>query len=141
MRDINYESIAQEIIDIIGGNDNIISVNCCATRVKIKYLNIGTIDSLRLERLEEKSGIPKGAFFSNGYLQLIVGSNNTHRLYNEMISILGDQITEEHSIQHTVNPCSNEDVSDSETDKELSEAILSIKKAFAQLMNALEKLS
>ena len=140
MKEINYASVAQEIIDTIGGKENIISVNCCATRIKVKLYDNDKIDSSKLEKLEYEFGIPKGFFFSNGFLQLIAGSTNTHRLYNEMINILGELITEEHSIQHSpVNPGNSEDVADTETVKKLSESILYFKKAFDLLVEALNQ--
>ncbi|GGK32685.1 hypothetical protein GCM10010965_26970 [Caldalkalibacillus thermarum] len=80
--------IAQEIIEAVGGNDNIVSAAHCATRLRIMVKDKEKIDLQRVENIEKV----KGAFFNSGQFQIILGTGTVNRIYDE-VRKLGVNVT------------------------------------------------
>lgn len=74
------KKIAQEIIDAIGGQDNIESVAHCATRLRVVVNEEEAIDKERVENIDKV----KGAFFNSGQFQVILGTGTVNRIYEEV---------------------------------------------------------
>uniref|UniRef100_UPI0030C826C7 glucose PTS transporter subunit EIIB n=1 Tax=Enterococcus faecium TaxID=1352 RepID=UPI0030C826C7 len=79
-----YQESAKQLLDHIGGSENISVVTHCVTRMRFvlndpKKANIDEI---------EKIGIVKGTFTQAGQFQVIVG-NEVSSFYNEFIKIAG----------------------------------------------------
>ncbi|MBM7572571.1 sucrose-specific PTS transporter subunit IIBC [Aquibacillus albus] len=72
--------IAQEIIDAIGGKENISSVAHCATRLRIMVNDKEEIDQDKVEKIDKV----KGAFFNSGQFQIILGTGTVNRIYEEV---------------------------------------------------------
>ncbi|SES89900.1 PTS system, sucrose-specific IIC component [Oceanobacillus limi] len=72
--------IAQEIIDAVGGNENIDSVAHCATRLRLMVHDKEKIDQEKVEEIEKV----KGAFFNSGQYQVILGTGTVNRIYEEV---------------------------------------------------------
>ncbi len=75
--------IAKEIIDAVGGEENILSVAHCATRLRIM---IKDKEKIEMERVENVAKV-KGAFFNSGQLQVIFGTGTVNRIYDEVIKL------------------------------------------------------
>ncbi|MFC3884078.1 sucrose-specific PTS transporter subunit IIBC [Bacillus songklensis] len=72
--------IAQEIIEAVGGKDNIMSVAHCATRLRIMVKDKEKIDQPKVEDVDKV----KGAFFNSGQYQVILGTGTVNRIYEEV---------------------------------------------------------
>lgn len=73
---MNYSSIANEILSKIGGSENISSVSHCSTRLRVLVKDESKVDVKAVEKLEAV----KGAFFSNGQLQIILGQGTVNKV-------------------------------------------------------------
>ncbi|MBR1857575.1 MAG: PTS transporter subunit EIIB, partial [Oribacterium sp.] len=82
---LDYRKCAQEIVDHIGGRDNVAQAAHCATRLRLVIKDNSKVDKDYLDNVE---GV-KGMFESNGQLQLIIGTGTVNKVYDEFLSITG----------------------------------------------------
>lgn len=82
---LDYRKCAQEILDHIGGSENITSAAHCATRLRLVIADNSKVDKAALEEVD---GV-KGMFESNGQLQLIIGTGTVNKVYDEFLAITG----------------------------------------------------
>ncbi|MFZ2464600.1 MAG: sucrose-specific PTS transporter subunit IIBC [Caldibacillus thermoamylovorans] len=75
--------IVEELIEAIGGKDNIISAAHCATRLRLMVKDKEKIDQERVENLDKV----KGAFFNSGQYQVIFGTGTVNRMYEEAMKL------------------------------------------------------
>ncbi|MFB5663356.1 sucrose-specific PTS transporter subunit IIBC [Alteribacillus sp. HJP-4] len=75
--------IAEELIEAVGGADNVASVAHCATRLRIMVHDKEKIDQERVENLEKV----KGAFYNAGQYQVIFGTGTVNRMYDEVTKL------------------------------------------------------
>lgn len=80
---MNYESIVKEIINIVGGENNIVSHTSCMTRLRITVKNNQIVNTKELENVEGVLGINE-----NGQeLQLIFGPGKVEKARSAMDKI------------------------------------------------------
>ncbi len=82
---LDYRKCAQEIVDHIGGRENVAQAAHCATRLRLVIKDNAKVDK---EYLDNIDGV-KGMFESNGQLQLIIGTGTVNKVYDEFLSITG----------------------------------------------------
>ena len=82
---LDYHKCAQEIVDNIGGRDNIAQAAHCATRLRLVIKDNSKVNDKALENID---GV-KGKFESNGQLQLIIGTGTVNKVYDEFLAITG----------------------------------------------------
>ena len=82
---LDYHKCAQEIVNNIGGRENVAQAAHCATRLR---LVIKDNDKINKEALDNIEGV-KGMFESNGQLQLIIGTGTVNKVYDEFLAITG----------------------------------------------------
>ncbi len=82
---LDYRKCAQEIVDHIGGRDNVAQAAHCATRLRLVIKDNSKVDK---DYLDNVDGV-KGMFESNGQLQLIIGTGTVNKVYDEFLSITG----------------------------------------------------
>lgn len=82
---LDYRKCAQEIVDHIGGRDNVAQAAHCATRLRLVIKDNSKVDKTYLDNVE---GV-KGMFESNGQLQLIIGTGTVNKVYEEFLDITG----------------------------------------------------
>ena len=75
--------IAEEVIEAVGGRENISSVAHCATRLRIMVNNKELIDQKKVEDIQKV----KGAFFNSGQYQIIFGTGTVNRIYEEVAGL------------------------------------------------------
>ena len=80
------KELAMKIIEEVGGKENIVSVQHCATRLRIVITDKEKIDIKKVEELDKV----KGSFFNSGQYQIILGTGLVNRVYNEVIELVGD---------------------------------------------------
>ncbi|WP_418041492.1 sucrose-specific PTS transporter subunit IIBC [Paenibacillus xylanilyticus] len=74
------QQIAKEVIQAIGGKDNIASFAHCATRLRIMVNDKEKIDQKQVENIDKV----KGAFFNSGQYQIIFGTGTVNRIFEEV---------------------------------------------------------
>lgn len=79
----DYNAIAKQIIETVGGADNIISAAHCATRLRLIVKNRDIIDDKKIEEID----LVKGCFFTAGQYQIILGTGIVNKVYDEVIKI------------------------------------------------------
>ena len=80
----NYKKIAQEVIEAVGGVDNIISAAHCATRLRIILKDRSKANDSIVEEIDKV----KGFFFNAGQYQIIFGTGTVNKVF-EQVSSLG----------------------------------------------------
>lgn len=80
----NYQKIAKEVIEAVGGKDNIISAAHCATRLRIILKDRKKVDDKAVESIDKV----KGFFFTAGQYQIIFGTGTVNKVF-EQVSALG----------------------------------------------------
>ena len=82
---LDYRRCAQEIVDHIGGRENVAQAAHCATRLRLVIKDNAKVDK---DYIEGVDGV-KGLFESNGQLQIIIGTGTVNKVYDEFLSITG----------------------------------------------------
>lgn len=81
------KEIAQALIPLVGGRENIVSVMHCATRLRIVVTDKEKIQVKEVENLDKV----KGSFFNAGQYQIIFGTGLVNRVYEAVMNELGLQ--------------------------------------------------
>lgn len=81
------KEIAQALIPLVGGRENILSVMHCATRLRIVVSDKEKIQVKEVENLDKV----KGSFFNAGQYQIIFGTGLVNRVYEAVMNELGLQ--------------------------------------------------
>lgn len=79
------QELAMQIVNLVGGTDNIQSAAHCATRLRLIVKNKEIINTDTIENLDKV----KGSFFNSGQYQIILGTGLVNRIYDEVIKITG----------------------------------------------------
>ena len=83
---MNYKQSAEEILNAIGGEENLDSMAHCATRLRL-ILNESKVDEEALSKMD----VVKGTFSTGGQYQIIIGSGTVNKVFNEMENITGKE--------------------------------------------------
>ena len=86
---MDYTKIAQEVIENVGGKENIISVTHCATRLRFQLRN----NDLRNEDVISDIEGVKGVFLSQKQFQIIFGSGLVNMVCDEVQKQLGNDVS------------------------------------------------
>ena len=76
---MNLEKTAKEIVDVLGGSDNIVHLTHCMTRLRFNLKDESKADLEALKTVEGVMGVATGG----GVLQVIVGTD-VDRVYKEI---------------------------------------------------------
>lgn len=82
---MNFPQIAQQVIDKLGGKENISAAAHCATRLRMVVKDESLIDKEGIENIE---GV-KGQFSVAGQYQIIFGSGTVNKVHAELTQQLG----------------------------------------------------
>nr|WP_295269935.1 PTS transporter subunit EIIB [uncultured Blautia sp.] len=83
---MSEKELAKRIIELVGGRENIVSAQHCATRLRIVVSNKEKIDTKSIEALD----LVKGSFFNSGQYQIILGTGLVNRVYDEVAKLIGE---------------------------------------------------
>lgn len=89
MAAVNYEKLAKEVIETVGGEANIISVTHCATRLRFVLKDESKADQKATEAVEGIKGVIKGG----GQYQVVVGTK-VPVAFEEVTKIVGTNDSE-----------------------------------------------
>lgn len=81
---MNFPKIAQQVIEKLGGKENISALAHCATRLRIVVQDESKIDKDAIENID---GV-KGQFSVSGQYQIIFGSGTVNKVHAEMSNLL-----------------------------------------------------
>lgn len=83
----DYSLACKEIIDAVGGNDNIINVTHCATRLRLVLVDKSKYNAHTIDKIDGVQGL----FYNSGQLQIIFGLNvpEVYRTFLNVASELG----------------------------------------------------
>ena len=73
---MDYKHAAQQVLDCIGGKDNIVSAAHCATRLRLVIADNAKVNKQELENAEGA----KGVFEAQGQLQIIFGTGTVNKV-------------------------------------------------------------
>lgn len=80
---MDNKQIAKEVIEALGGRENVKSVAHCATRLRVMVVDEAKIDKEKAENIEKV----KGAFFNSGQYQMIFGTGTVNKIYDEVVAL------------------------------------------------------
>lgn len=78
---MNEKKIVEEIVESVGGRENISSVTHCVTRLRLNLKNVD-YDKEKLENVEGA----KGVFFHKDQLQIVFGTGIVERIYDAFVN-------------------------------------------------------
>ena len=82
---MDYKHAAQQVLDCIGGKDNIVSAAHCATRLRLVIADNAKVNKQELENAEGA----KGVFEAQGQLQISFGTGTVNKGYDAFIPLAG----------------------------------------------------
>ena len=82
---MNFPNIAKEVIEKLGGKENIVTAAHCATRLRIVLNDESKVDKEGIDNIE---GV-KGQFSVAGQYQIIFGSGTVNKVHAELTKLLG----------------------------------------------------
>lgn len=82
---MNYPQIAQQVIDKLGGKENISAAAHCATRLRMVVNDESLIDKDGIDNID---GV-KGQFAVSGQYQIIFGSGIVNKVHADLTKLLG----------------------------------------------------
>lgn len=77
---------AERVVELVGGSENIVQVQHCATRLRIVVRDKDKIQVKDIEALD----LAKGSFFNSGQYQIIFGTGLVNRVYDEVVALVGE---------------------------------------------------
>ncbi|WP_245976819.1 PTS system trehalose-specific EIIBC component [Oceanobacillus arenosus] len=80
-----YSEEAEDIVEAVGGLDNIDAATHCVTRLRFALSDEDKVDKKALEKM----GLVKGTFSANGQFQVVIGQGTVDKVYNAMVSEAG----------------------------------------------------
>lgn len=83
---LDYQKLAQDIVERTGGKDNISVVQHCMTRLRF---NVNNIDEVNQEGLKALKGV-LGVLYQGGQLQVVMGKNLIPT-YDEVVKLVGGE--------------------------------------------------
>lgn len=85
----NYEELSQQIIEKIGGKDNVVSVTHCMTRLRFNLKDMSAPDSAGIKQLDGVVGVAN----SGGQYQIVIGPAVAD-VYDVVVKYLGAGMAE-----------------------------------------------
>lgn len=86
---MSYKKSATEILQAIGGKENIDAMAHCATRLRLVLKDESLVDEKELSEMD----VVKGTFSTGGQYQIIIGSGTVNKVFAELESITGKEAT------------------------------------------------
>lgn len=93
MKKMDYKSTAKDILEALGGKENVAAAAHCATRLRLVVNDESQIDQKKLDEME----IVKGTFSTGGQYQIILGTGIVNEVYKDFAKLteLSDMSTSE----------------------------------------------
>ena len=82
---MNISAIAQDLVPLLGGKENIVSAAHCATRLRLVLADDSKVNKAAIDKLE---GV-KGCFSNAGQIQIIFGTGVVNKVFAEFSKVAG----------------------------------------------------
>ncbi|VBB09826.1 phosphotransferase system eiib cysteine phosphorylation site [Lucifera butyrica] len=82
---MDYKKVAQEILEAVGGRENLSAAAHCATRLRLVLQDESKVDQAALDRMEAV----KGTFSTGGQYQVILGTGTVNLVYEALAALAG----------------------------------------------------
>ncbi|MDV2684084.1 sucrose-specific PTS transporter subunit IIBC [Alkalihalophilus lindianensis] len=82
---MDYKQIASEILEAIGGKENVSAAAHCATRLRLVLKDESLVDEKKLEEIDAV----KGTFSTAGQYQIIIGAGTVNNVHREFVQLTG----------------------------------------------------
>ncbi len=121
---MNHKQSAEQILEAIGGKENISAATHCVTRLRLALVDEGIVDEERLNNIDAV----KGSYSTNGQFQIVIGQGTVDKVFKEFAPLAG--ISEEQT---------KEDVKDASAEKmnPLQRAIKTLADIFIPILPAI----
>ena len=86
---MDNKTLAKEILQCVGGAENVKSAQHCATRLRIITKNQDLVDVKAVENLDKV----KGSFYNSGQYQIILGTGLVDKVYEEFMPLIGQAMS------------------------------------------------
>ena len=83
MADLDYRQLCEEILEAIGGAENVATMGFCMTRLRFTLKNQGKADDAKVRQVKGVKGVAK----AGGQYQLIIGTGEVEKYANAMKEI------------------------------------------------------
>ncbi|MDA1477190.1 PTS system trehalose-specific EIIBC component [Bacillus changyiensis] len=81
----NFKQSAEQILQAIGGKENIVSATHCVTRLRLVLVDEKEVDKEVLENID----VVKGSFSVNGQFQVIIGQGLVEKVFKQFTALAG----------------------------------------------------
>ena len=82
---LDHKQAAKEILEAVGGPENIVSAAHCATRLRLVVADDSKVDKAKVDN----AAGAKGSFQASGQLQVIYGTGTVNKVFDEFIALAG----------------------------------------------------
>lgn len=82
---MDIKKISAEILQAIGGKENITAVAHCATRLRLVLQDESKVQQAELDQMD----VVKGTFSTGGQFQIVLGSGTVNQVYQELSKLTG----------------------------------------------------
>ncbi|WP_235084252.1 PTS transporter subunit EIIB [Chromobacterium sp. Beijing] len=79
----DYQKIAAQILEAVGGRDNLQQAAHCITRLRLSLKDESRVDQEALRQVD----LIKGQFSHGGVFQIVIGSGDVDRVYQPLIEL------------------------------------------------------
>ncbi|MFC7319518.1 PTS system trehalose-specific EIIBC component [Halobacillus campisalis] len=82
---MDHKKQAEQILEAIGGKENLNAATHCVTRLRLALNDEGIVDDEKLNQIDAV----KGSFSTNGQFQIVVGQGTVDKVYKELVALAG----------------------------------------------------
>lgn len=82
---MDFKKEASEILEALGGKENVSAAAHCATRLRLVLHEEGAVEQEKLDQMD----IVKGTFSTGGQYQIIIGAGTVNKVYKEFADLTG----------------------------------------------------
>ncbi len=100
---MDFKETASQVLEKIGGKENIITSAHCATRLRLVLNDEKKADKNAIENID---GV-KGVFIASGQLQIIFGTGTVNKVYDEFIKLAGTSETSKEELKREASKKGN----------------------------------
>ena len=88
---MDHKSVAERVLQDVGGADNIRAAAHCATRLRLVLKNQDSVDQSAIDNDEDL----KGSFLNAGQFQIIVGPGDVNEVFKHMVALGAPEVSKD----------------------------------------------
>lgn len=95
---MNYKQSAEDILNAIGGEENLDAMAHCATRLRLVLNDESLVNEEALNNMD----VVKGTFSTGGQYQIIIGSGTVNKVFSELEKLTGKEASTTWKSKHNL---------------------------------------